>query len=512
MSNSSLFQLIYSSYSRMPALLPSEVSRLVQGCFEVNRKLGITGLLLYDGNQFVQLIEGPEESVREVYSKIETDPRHQSVEKLFERKVTKRHFGSWHMGYRSTNKDELQRVLEADPKQPASMLSVIKQLVIERAVNEGGTIAMKPRLLVVDDSPTNRKVLSSLLKKHYTVELAVNGEEALSTASRIRPELILLDIDMPGLDGYEVCARLSDNPLTEDIPVIFVSALSDTAHKVTGLSLGACDYVTKPLQREEVLARVSTHLEMGRLRRDLRRSMKELEDKNQRLERFSRSLAHDLRSPLTSVIGHASLLKLEKGLSESATQSIDCIRCAGENLNETVDSLLLMAIADHGEMEMVPLDVQKVAETCRSDIHDMIREYEGTITLESEGSACLGYGPWMRRVLTNLFTNGLKYGGTHPQIVFSAKPGAEGMVRYVVKDNGDGLSDEQIGKLFNEFTRFSPETAPGIGLGLALVKSLIHQMGGRIHVESSKETGTAFMIDMPSLACEAMAPDSATAA
>lgn len=493
-----LYQLVYTSISR-DSLLQSELNRLVERCSASNREHGLTGLLLYDGQRFLQVVEGPKEAVLRRYERIKVDPRHHSVTELVERTVTKRHFREWDMGYRSAKKDELQKVLQGNTHQPAEILSLIKQLVIKETACEGDRHGAQPTILAVDDSSTNLKILKMILKKHYNVETALNGEDALAAASRLLPDLILLDVEMPGLNGYDVCARLQDNPLTNEIPVVFLSALGSTENKVTGLKMGACDYITKPFQREEILARVGSHIEMGRLQRDLRAHMKELESQNARLDRFARCLAHDLRSPITSVLGHASLLQVDSSVSAEARQSIEHIKDAGENLSEMVDSLLLMAIADHNEVEESVINPESLALSSRNELAELMADHSGQITIEDNLPPCLGHPPWLRRIFTNLFSNGIKYGGHPPHVILSSDTSNDGKVRYIISDNGRGLSEQQIGSLFSEFSRLEPDKAPGIGLGLILVKTLVQQMNGHVLVNSSPQNGTAFIIEMPAV-------------
>src|SRR4030042_1779652 len=137
----------------------------------------------------------------------------------------------------------------------------------------------KPKVLIVDDTPENIQVLMGTLKDQYAIVAAINGEKALKMAAADpRPDIILLDIMMPGMDGFEVCARLKADPETCDIPVVFLSALDDTATKVKGIMTGAVDYISKPFQLEEVHVRVNTHLTMNRLKQSLAEKNKELQE------------------------------------------------------------------------------------------------------------------------------------------------------------------------------------------------------------------------------------------
>jgi len=159
---------------------------------------------------------------------------------------------------------------------------------------EGGR---KPKVLIVDDTPENIQVLMETLKDQYTIVAAINGEKALKMAvAEPRPDLILLDIMMPGMDGFEVCSRLKSDPETRDIPVIFLSALDDTANKVKGFMTGAVDYISKPFQPEEVHVRVNTHLTMSRLKRSLAEKNEELRAYSEGLEERVKQRTEELAS------------------------------------------------------------------------------------------------------------------------------------------------------------------------------------------------------------------------
>ena len=155
----------------------------------------------------------------------------------------------------------------------------------------------KPKVLIVDDTPENIQVLMGTLKDQYAIVAAINGEKALKmAAAEPRPDLILLDIMMPGMDGFEVCSRLKANPETRDIPVIFLSALDDTANKVKGFATGAVDYISKPFQPEEVHVRVNTHLTMNRLKQSLAEKNEELQAYSEHLEERVRERTAELAS------------------------------------------------------------------------------------------------------------------------------------------------------------------------------------------------------------------------
>ena len=167
------------------------------------------------------------------------------------------------------------------------------------------SIARQETILIVDDTPANLDVLFDYLDMvGFTVLTAEDGMDALERAQRMLPDLILLDVMMPGIDGFETCRRLKSSDRTKDIPVIFVSALNDVENRVRGFEAGGVDYVTKPFQYREVLARITAHLTIGNLQ-------KTLQARNQELDAFARTVAHDLQSPLNRIVGFAEILSEE---------------------------------------------------------------------------------------------------------------------------------------------------------------------------------------------------------
>src|SRR5687767_8187705 len=165
-------------------------------------------------------------------------------------------------------------------------------------------------IVVVDDTPENLHLLADMLSAQgYRIRLAPNGERALATVQKEKPDLILLDIIMPEMDGFDVCRHLKSDERFADIPVIFISALNEAFDKVTAFSIGAVDYITKPFQIEEVLARVQTHLSLEELRHSLKIQNQQLQDQNRELEAFAHTVAHDLKNPLSTILGAMDLVR-----------------------------------------------------------------------------------------------------------------------------------------------------------------------------------------------------------
>ncbi|MBF0574097.1 MAG: response regulator, partial [Desulfamplus sp.] len=172
-------------------------------------------------------------------------------------------------------------------------------------------------ILIVDDTEENIDILSDLLGEDYEVIVAMNGTDALQAVAENHPDLILLDIMMPGIDGYEVCKRLKSNPATNDIPIIFVTAMDEVTNETKGLELGAIDYITKPINPLIVKSRVKNHLELQIARKELKQQNKILKENIRLREEMEQIARHDLKTPLNAVISIPSMLIKEGNLSQN---------------------------------------------------------------------------------------------------------------------------------------------------------------------------------------------------
>ncbi len=403
----------------------------------------------------------------------------------------------------------------------------------------------KGDILVVDDTPANLRLLSGMLVEHgYKVRSAPNGRLALMGARAAPPDLILLDINMPGLNGYQVCEQLKDDPQTHDIPVIFISALDQTEDKVQAFTLGGVDYITKPFQLEEVLARVETHLTLHRLQRQLVAANQDLQASNQKLadanhalvganaeleasnaelNAFAHTVAHDLKTPLTAVIGFSSLLeaRFSEMPSEKVLGNLQRITHTGYKMRDIIDELLLLAsVRQVDEIEIGPLDTGMIVAEALQRLEQQIGEMQAEIRMPDAWPAALGYAPWIEEVWVNYISNGLKYGGQpdgdmppHVDLGFSvvdvAMPNTDTVaqtsavkisaVKFWVRDNGPGLSPEEQQQMFTPFTRLHQTRSDGHGLGLSIVQRIIKKLGGDVGVESAgiPGRGCTFWFTLP---------------
>lgn len=370
-------------------------------------------------------------------------------------------------------------------------------------------------ILIVDDSAVNLELLSSLLiKEGYFVRPALNGQIALSAAKSSRPDLILLDIDMPELDGYEVCQKLKADADTEDIPVIFVSALNEILDKTYAFHVGGVDYITKPYQIEELTARIETHLTLARQRAQLEQQYDELQrlrekerhrftEINKMKDHFVYTVSHDLRNPIGVIVGYADLLIDSKTLTTSEDKDLVLrIKETAERMNTLIVELLDLARIESG-MSLSPETVSLAALLAVCVEQHFLNAEQKSIALrfirpEPDSMVYLDVRR-MEQILNNLLSNAIKYTPEGKTVTLSAET-RDHQIRIVIEDTGLGIPEDAIPKIFDRFYRVSrPEhmRVQGTGLGLAIVKAIVEQHGGEIEVESVLGEGTRFIVKLP---------------
>lgn len=372
----------------------------------------------------------------------------------------------------------------------------------------------KGDILIVDDALPNLRLLSSMLKSNeYQVRGISNSAMVITVVNAEPPDLILLDINMPGQNGYEICRLLKENPQTQEIPIIFISALDDVLDKVQAFSVGGVDYITKPFQVEEVLARVETHLTIRTLQKQLEKQVHDLQDltenlvianqelqaSNNELNAFAHTVAHDLKNPLASTLLSIDLLErfIELKMDEKALSSLNSIREGGYKLTNIIDELLLLASVRKETVEKEPLAMAAIVEQVIDRLSMMFLKYEVKIRIPDTWPVALGYAPWIEEVWMNYLSNAIKYGGSPPCLECGALVQADGMIRFWVKDEGDGIPEDVANTLFAEFTRMDHTRAQGHGLGLSIVKRIIEKLDGTVGVVSAVGEGSTFYFTLP---------------
>ncbi|NUN14056.1 MAG: hybrid sensor histidine kinase/response regulator, partial [Myxococcales bacterium] len=355
----------------------------------------------------------------------------------------------------------------------------------------------EPSILIVDDNPTNVTVLLEYLSDSgFKVLVAEDGQSALEQVAYLKPDLILLDVMMPGVDGFETCRRLKEKEETRDIPVIFMTSLADTLDKVKGFNIGAVDYITKPIQYEEMLARVTTHLTLRNLQRQLQaqnlRLQEEIAERQkliQELDAFAYTVAHDLQNPLSIIIAYTELLQASWSSEAERQEAVQVIAENGTRMTNIIKELLLLARMRQTEVMTQPLDMSKIAHEAQQRLIFMIEEKQAEIIIPDSWPVALGHAPWIEEVWANYLGNALKYGGQPPRLELGATPQTDGRVRFWVKDNGNGLSAADQARVFTPFTRLTQERVEGYGLGLSIAQRIVEKLGGQVGVESENLPG-----------------------
>ena len=357
----------------------------------------------------------------------------------------------------------------------------------------------KSRILVVDDVLQNLQVVGTMLRNEgYDVMPAGSGTQALERVRVRMPDLILLDLMMPEMDGLEVCRRLKTDPAAQRIPIIFLTASNEMEHLVKGFEAGAVDYVTKPFNGPELLARVRTHLEL-KLARERLRQMND--EKNE----FMGIAAHDLRNPLSEIKGFAELVMEEaQALKHGELEEHGRRICnTAVRMAEMVQNLLDANRIERGEMKLklAPIELCSVLGSVVEAYRPRAAAKRQTIHLQNGTPpvTVLVDATVIVQVLENLVSNAVKYSPPGRNIFVRLNKSAEA-VGCEVQDEGPGLSAEDQRKLFGKFARLSAKPTggePATGLGLSIVKKMVEAMNGRVWCESEPGQGAMFVVEFP---------------
>jgi two-component system sensor histidine kinase/response regulator len=367
---------------------------------------------------------------------------------------------------------------------------------------ENMTPDTSPSVLIVDDNTKNLQVLADILRgKKYKIATAKNGIKALKFINKIKPDIILLDIMMPEMDGIEVCQRLKQSIATKDIPVIFISALADTSDKIKGFEAGGVDYITKPFHKEEVFARVNVHLKLQKTREELKAANTLLTRANATKDKLFSIIAHDLRGPIGSLTGILETLVEQPDLLDRDQQSMimNDFRISVKNTYHLLENLLSWANSQRGKITYHPENVRlaDIIEANARLMSQIARDKSIQFYVEVPEDIYVYADPDMLLVvLRNLISNAFKFTPEFGQVKVTARP-MENQVEICVSDTGVGISEGDMDKLFRfdiNFTTPGTRNERGSGLGLLLCKEFVEKNGGTIWVESRKNEGSRFIV------------------
>lgn len=368
--------------------------------------------------------------------------------------------------------------------------------------------AQPGHILIVDDIIDNLHMLMDMLEvQGHQVQITMSGQEALDAIEERQPDLVLLDIQMPEMDGYEVCRRIKGNEKTADIPVIFLSALNETSDILKGFDAGGVDYVSKPFQFREVLARVESQLAVSQQRREIEalreRDRQQFEALADLRDKFIQGTVHDLKNPLTGVLLYSQMMRSSPPESEDDLIKISQgIEQSARKMQRLVTDILDLAQIQVGnQLHLFDTPIQPILERVIHNFDILAQEKNINLTLEaSEDVVKLAINEnYFERIFDNLISNAIKYTPEGGHIALIMLP-HEDYVEIIVEDNGLGIPEEDLPQLFEAFYRVRKTThrkENGSGLGLSVVAAIIEEHGGKIDVESIEGEGSRFIVSMP---------------
>ena len=361
-----------------------------------------------------------------------------------------------------------------------------------------------PTILIVDDNPNNIKIVALILRSlKYKIVIATNGEQAIELVEQTRPDLILLDIMMPKMDGFEACSIIKEKEENSNIPVIFITALNDTESLVKGFKAGGVDYITKPFNKDELVSRVKTHLELKQTRDRLEKTTQHLSELNTLKDKMFSVIGHDLRSPLSSVKMTLEFLsKMTDKQDDPVAENIHIMLKTTDEVFGLLENLLGWAKSQSGNLSINKEEVQ---------ISDIVNSVyllnKGNLELKKilfkteieDSDKVYADLSMMKVVLRNLVSNAIKFTPDEGTITVSATP-KEGKTIISVADSGVGISEEDLPKVLNpntHHTTYGTNREAGSGLGLTLCKDFVEKNDGTIWVESELGKGSTFFIEIP---------------
>ncbi|MBT9544607.1 MAG: response regulator [Candidatus Sericytochromatia bacterium] len=369
---------------------------------------------------------------------------------------------------------------------------------------------LKVDILIVDDTPQNLKVLSDFLRNQgYKARPVSSGKLALRAAETSPPDLVLLDINMPEMNGYEVCEAFKAHPVLKDVPVIFISALSETLDKVRAFNVGGIDYITKPFQFEEVQVRIRTHLALRQLNQNLSQqnqalqtSLKRQQELEEQRDNLLHMIVHDLRAPLSGIIGYLSLL--ERGadtFSEKQQRHLNLAIQSSQTLIDMISELLDVYKLENGEMPLFR-DSKDICQTilqATETLEGMFTDKVLICELPQSPSPIFLDHDLIRRVIINLLSNALKFTPRGGEIKIQAETGADRLI-VAVQDSGLGIPEELQAKIFEKFGQAElrqENRRYSTGLGLTFCRMVVEAHGGKIGVSSQMGQGSRFEFVLP---------------
>jgi signal transduction histidine kinase len=378
-------------------------------------------------------------------------------------------------------------------------------------------------ILIVDDTPANLDALSTVLSDvGYEIAIATSGEKALQLLQRRSPDLILLDVRMPGIDGFETCDRIKANPKTCDIPIVFMTSLIDINNKIKGFSCGAVDYISKPFQEQEILARVKTHIDLHLLTQNLEQQVAQqtaslrtanaaLATVNISKRSFLSTMSKEIRTPIDDILRLAERLQDQQSgtLNPQQVDDLAKIERNGTHLLSLINNTLKLANIESGQLKLErdQIEIEDLCRSCLVAIQSLAdrKNIKLTLDIEPDLPQLSIDERHMRQVILNLLNNAVKFttaGSVTLCLTTGILTDSENIscIRIAIADTGIGIAPENIEQLFQPFVQFSNllgERHEGNGLGLILAQQIVELHSGQISVYSMENVGSCFTIELP---------------
>lgn len=362
-----------------------------------------------------------------------------------------------------------------------------------------------PTVLVVDDNPNNLKIVALTLRElNFKIVIATNGKDALDLVERTNPDLILLDVMMPEMDGFEVCEILKSEEKHKNLPIIFLTAVGEKSKIVKGFELGGVDYITKPFNKEELIIRIKTHLELKFTRDELQTTTDHLSDLNELKDRMFSVIGHDLRGPLGNI--KMTLDLLSKGLfeynSNDYKETMSTLVQSSDEVSELLENLLGWAKSQSGILKYHPEEI-----SMDSLLESTYFMFKGNLTHKKisfepkvQDNLKINTDSYMlKMIIKNVMSNAIKFTHEGGNINISAES-VNGDIKISISDNGVGIPTEDIAKLFDEkehLSTYGTNGEAGSGLGLKVANCFAIKMNGKLLIDSKLGEGSKITLLLP---------------
>ncbi len=380
------------------------------------------------------------------------------------------------------------------------------------------------KILIVDDEASNRDIMTQFLQMEgFQLFTAVDGEQAMEMVESVQPDLVLLDIIMPRLDGYEVCRRIKSDEETAFLPVIMITALKGMEERIKGVEVGADDFLTKPFNYLELVTRVKSLLRVKHLSdqlkdsnrilektvadrtAQLRKALEELRELDRLKSEFIANVSHELRTPLLHVKGYVALMAdgVLGPLSDDQAEGINTTRAAVERLERLIEDIVDFGGADIGKIHLGPINLRDSIQVATGMLERTIANSRCKLVIEYPETSVLVQGEMrsLARVFRHLLDNAVKFSPNGGNVIIRVTPmEAQGVAAVEVIDHGIGIPADKLERIFDKFYQVDGSATRrfgGTGIGLALAYRLLEGHNAQIKVESEPNKGTRFRFDLP---------------